>query len=289
MSDNPRDAYHQAQSRLGGFPRLRNVFEFLYNRISLATGVSVLLSGSVASGNVDELSDLDLELIVHDAANRQKVRDDVDRMIRELAKPIAHFPATHLGLRELEVYFLDYESTVVKVDIWTADMGSLPLLLDAALIHDPGGVVAQARARLRAHSSSDAPADYDDLHHKFCGWMWFTAVKIRRGHLFEAVESLDFMRSYALLPLLHAARSNPLHGYRHLEQRLASTTLAELRETYPSRHDHAEITRAFGSLVDLFRRTVTDVEAHLGRSLNGGDLARMTESVQGLLRSSFSP
>jgi hypothetical protein len=208
---------------------------------------------------------------------RQWVKDEVAKV----APPIAQFPANHLGIPDLAVFFLDYNGELVKVDIWTMSSDGLARLSSALVVHDPGGFIAAARAALPTSPASSPSPDYSDLHHKFCGWMWFTHSKIARSNLFEAIESLDFfMRGYALLPFLHLLASTPSHGYRHLEQQLPEPMLTALRATYPRSHDKEEVTRAFWALIDLFTSIQPEVEARLGTSLRKADLARMTELIR---------
>jgi hypothetical protein len=276
---DPAAAYEKARKVLAPFPKLQSAFVRICSPLVARDDLSVLLLGSIGGGRVDAMSDIDLEVVVHDASRVALERARIDERIRTIGNLLAHFPATHLGMDDLLVYFVEDEGTVIKIDVWTSDVRIVAGLGDAQIIHDPGGVVAAERARLGG-SGGRPPPDYDDLHQKFVGWMWFTAIKVRRGHLFEAIESIDFMRSFALLPFIHLVDDNPPQGYRHLEDRVPPAHADALRETFVCRYDPAEVTRAFWSLVELFRSLQPEVEKRLGRPLKGGALAQMTDLVR---------
>lgn len=276
MSHVESAAYERALARFQAQPRIARGFEALCRRLFKIETASVLLSGSGVTGSLDRLSDLDLEVLVHPGQEVAPIRREVDEAVRALGPMVAHFPANHLGLADLSVYVLAFEGEPLKIDVWTADLGILPALSGAAILHDPSGVVEGRRAQ----GGPPWAVDYDDLHNKFVGWMWFTTIKLLRGNLFEAVESLDFMRGYSLLPFLLLVAGAPAQGYRLLEERLSRAALDALAKTYPKHHERDEIRRAFWALVDLFRTTQTEAEEHLRRPVGGGDLLRMCEFVR---------
>jgi hypothetical protein len=284
---DPAAAYEKACEALAPFPRLEAAFVTIGSPLVAHDGLSVLLSGSIAAGNVDAMSDIDLEIVVHDAAHVAVERARIDARIRSLGNVVAHFPATHLGLPDLLIYFVEADGTLIKVDAWTSDVRIVAELPDATIIHDPGGVVAAERARLGA-AGGRPRLDYDDLHQKFVGWMWFTTVKIRRGHLFEAIESIDFMEELRT-PALHpphrrqsaarvpAPRGSSLSGARRCAPR-------DLRESPRSRRGDARprVTRRALSVAAAGDREAssTPVEGRRTGADDGDRSADVGVSVQ---------
>jgi hypothetical protein len=265
------------RSKLEDLPHLREAFDEIYAKVTARSDVALLLAGSLVDGHVSDLSDLDCELVVAEPDQVQPVRRWAQELVAGLGSVLARFPADHIGMNDLDVTFLERDSKVVKVDVWTLDVGRVWMLRDALVLHDPGGRVAKAHAE---PSPSFPPPRYSDLDHKFCGWMWFTFGKIRRDHLFESVESLDFMRGYALMPFLHLLHENPPQGFRNLEARLPPQRLDALHGTYPHGHDRAEIERAFWAMVDLFRAIRPAVRERLGQELDASQLERMYELIR---------
>jgi hypothetical protein len=144
MSTPNASPFLRALERLAPFPAIQTSFRAICEPLVAQETLSVLLSGSIAAGSLDELSDIDLEVIVHDPARVASVRAEIDKSVRALGPLLAHFPATHLGLPDLLIYFLQKNGSVVKVDAWTADLSVVARLGDAQILHDPGGAVARS-------------------------------------------------------------------------------------------------------------------------------------------------
>jgi hypothetical protein len=266
------------QANVAPFPALRAAFDTLYGAIAKRQDVAFLLSGSLAGDTVSDLSDLDIEVVAQPGTDVKELAQWLKDLVWSLGKVIAQFPASHLGLPDLHINFIERDGTIVKVDVWAMGLEGLPFVADATVLHDPGGFVAAARAKLP--SGGGPTPDYSDLHQKFVGWMWFTFSKIRRDQLFEAVESLDVMRSFVILPFLHLLAQNPPHGYRYLEKRLPAEHHAPFLTTFPSSHDRPEVARAFWAMVDLFRVAQTKVGERLGGKLQGANLERMVSLIR---------
>jgi len=278
MRQSISSTHAQVQAKTRPFPELRAAYDAIYRAIAARDDAALLLSGSLVGDTVvSDMSDLDIEVVARPGTDIAALDRWVKDLVRGLGKVIAEFPATHLHLPDLEIVFVERRGTVLKVDVWTMSTEGLPFVAGAVAVHDPGGFVAAARAAL-AEGGGSVP-DYGDLHHKLVGWTWFTFTKLRRGQLFEAVESLDVMRSFALLPFLHLLESNPPHGYRYLEQRLPAPRRAALLATFPRAHEEAEIFRALLATADLFRSIQPEVSAKLGAPLRAADLERMVQLI----------
>ncbi|HXM55185.1 MAG TPA: nucleotidyltransferase domain-containing protein [Candidatus Dormibacteraeota bacterium] len=203
-------------SSLAAFPALAAVYDRLLAEVR-DRHVDAVVRGSIASGQVDRFSDIDLLVVVPEGSDASSVERDLLCTIRQYWTVLSEFTASHLGLDGLHVLFLDVEDTVVKVDVEVVRAGAPH---DAAR---PGPELLAAR---------------------MCGWLWYTATKIARGELFEAADSLGIMRRDALLPYLLLQRGLPQEGYRRLEQRLGPDVRAQLAGTHPRAFEAPELWRA---------------------------------------------
>jgi predicted nucleotidyltransferase len=237
----------RVRRNLAAHPLLARTFERLYEVLAGREDIAILASGSLAKGTMDRLSDIDLELVVAPGSDIGEVRALVEAALSSIGRPLCRFAADHLGLQDLIVSFHEIDGTVVKIDVWVMTPAGLAFIPTAIVLRDPRGIAAQ-----RPAPEGPPPPDHADLSSKFCGWMWFTHVKIARGHFLEALESIEIMRSHALLPLLHAAEDLPREGYRLLEQRLSPARLAHLYRTYATNIDRTELYRAMDELALLF-------------------------------------
>ncbi len=224
-----------------------------------ATGTDpprLALTGSLATGTGDAVSDIDLDLSCSDAAQRDALKARIDRSLRDAGAVLAEFPATHIGLPELHVAFVDVDGVLVKVDV-RYRVGS-----SGAACPPP----------------ADPPAvDLAGLHSRFTGWMWYTHTKIVRGEYWEAADSIAVMRAQALIPMLLFVRDLPAEGYRRIETRLAPIERARLDATYPQALRPDALRAALTSLCDLFETTTAAAVAKIGRDFRAADLSRMRE------------
>jgi len=247
----------RVRASLAGAPALAAVFEAVFAPLAARDDLAVLASGSLANGTMDRWSDLDLEVVIAPRVDAAEVRDAVRHALDGAAKPLSRFAADHLGLADLMVSFMERDGRVIKADVWVMRQDGLAMVPGAVVLHDPSGLAASRPAPFER-----PPADLDDLYKKFCGWMWFTHVKLARGHFLEALETVEFMRAYALLPALHRVENLPRENYRLLETRLAPERLQWLYRTYPAGVDRDEIYRAMFELAALF----SDLHRALGRT-----------------------
>lgn len=219
-------------------------------------GADAVLTGSLAAGTADAHSDIDIDLVCEDAPALARLKDATARLLHTLGTMIAAFPATHLRMPDLLIYFLKYRGELVKVDLHF-------------MVRQPAA----------APASPDAAAPdlawMSDLYNKFCGWMWYTHTKIARGEYWEADDALCAMRAQALLPLLQVLTGMPREGYRRVEQRFAPAVLAQLQATRPRAHEHAALYLALFACCDLFGQVTRALADQVGDGWRTADLEQM--------------
>jgi hypothetical protein len=239
------------------------------------TDIAVAVSGSLASGKLDGYSDLDLDVLVRDDTQLPEVTDWMRKRVSGLGLLLTSFPATHLGLRDLWIFFFEHGGAVEKADVWMVTPETFGLVAGARVVYDPSSLLAGGE-----RPAPPMTPDFEDLYHKFCGWIWFTCVKIARGEYFEAASSLETMRSHALLPGMHLVHGLPYEGYRKLEARLPAPLVAELAATYPRELTAPALVRALLALTALFERVQAEAAARLPKDHRTARLDRMRELAE---------
>jgi arylsulfatase A-like enzyme len=111
------DAVERVADRLRPSPTLSQAFRHCLDWFAERPEIGVLVKGSAALGRVDDFSDLDLELLIPgrapDAVDRSWVVDGV----AALGTILSWFPATHLGMENLLVFFVRADGDIAKIDI----------------------------------------------------------------------------------------------------------------------------------------------------------------------------
>jgi hypothetical protein len=259
------------------YPHLLGIYDAVMAELTARTDLGVVASGSLGAGTVDLWSDLDLEVVVHDAAQLPATRRWAQSRIGELGPVLATFPADHVGLDDLQVVFYATGDTVAKLDLWVMPLEGLGAL-DGPIVHDPGGVLAARRAAVRAGNDA-ALLDVEDLHHKLTGWCWYTITKVARGELLEAADSLAVMRARALLPCLLWLEGAPREGYRRAEQRLPMGRLASLQACRPRSLAPAVLKQAVLDTGMAFAAIAPELDALAGRRVCTARLEEMLRRV----------
>jgi len=233
--------------RLRSEPHLRDALDRLLSSIDAPRGVHIDVEGSIANGRADRFSDIDLRFS-GDPAGVARLRETFPGLLAKQGRVLSVFPASHLGLDDLLVSFVEIDGVVVKID---ADFSA----------DDAADSEATTVHRLR------------DGDRKFVGWMWYAFAKIARGEIFESADALDTMRTRALLPLLLHVMHLPAEGYRHLEDRLDTSAQTRLHATYPRAIERDELLRALFAMADFYRELRED-------DLSDADFDRMHAIVR---------
>jgi len=237
--------------------------------------LALLLTGSHAAEAADEWSDIDLTAVALDGGLAD-ARSLIHEAVAGAGRVLARFPATHLGLDRLYIFFLETGQQVVKVDVaLTAPDEVSPT--GGTILHDPSGLLRTLAGG--DHPDVRHPPDFGDLHHKFTGWVWYTYTKIVRGELLEAVASLDVMRRLALLPCIQHVLALPQEGFRRLEDRLPPGLYHRLAETFPQAVTKPEAVRALRALIREFDAIQPELATMLPVDPRQADLAGLLRLI----------
>jgi predicted nucleotidyltransferase len=219
--------------------------------VAVAAGDSrlsaVIAGGSIATGTSDEYSDLDLVLVC--APDKQKECLAEARVFAGRLGPLlASFTGEHVGEPRLLIAL--YGPPLVHVDLKFVTPDDLRDRVE-------DGVVLWQRDDTvdRVYSTSQPSwprVDPQWIEDRLWVWVHYTAVKIARGELFEAVEALGAIRSAAIAPLATLGRTQKPSGVRRLET-LAPELVPEFRATVATA-DPADCVRALNASVELYRK-----------------------------------
>jgi predicted nucleotidyltransferase len=188
----------------------------------------VAAGGSFVSGVLDAQSDLDLVVVAVRELVAEVLRDAAE-LARGLGPPLASFPGDHVG--ELRLLICLFGPPLLHVDFKFLSTDEL-----SHRVEDPV-VLWDRRGRVRAALSTSKgvyPSPrFQWMEDRFWVWMHYTATKVARGELFEAIDALTFVRARVLGPLLLAEAGAQPNGVRRVEG-AAPRDVAVLRRTVPS-------------------------------------------------------
>ena len=188
----------------------------------------VAAGGSFISGRLDEHSDLDLVVISGPDVAAPVLRDGAE-IAGTLGPLLAAFVGDHVGERRLLICL--YGPPLLHVDLKFYSLEELAHRVeDPTILWDRHGAV---RAAMAHGTAAYPPPRFQWIEDRFWVWMHYTATKIERGELFEAIDALTFVRARVLGPLALAEAGAQPNGVRRVEQD-AKKRVAALQSTVPS-------------------------------------------------------
>jgi len=207
--------------------------------------IGLAAGGSFISRNLDEYSDLDLVVISRNDVAPNVLRDGSE-LARRLAPLLAAFPGDHVGEPRLLICL--YGPPLLHVDFKFISAAELAHRVeDPDILWDRHGEVGAVLAGTR---SLYPPPHFQWIEDRFWVWMHYTAVKIARGELFEAIDALGFVRGRVLGPLILAEAGAQPNGVRRVEQNAAARE-GPLRATVAV-HDRTACWSALRATVALY-------------------------------------
>ncbi|WP_135553704.1 nucleotidyltransferase domain-containing protein [Paenibacillus cymbidii] len=207
----------------------------------------LLAGGSLATGTMDEYSDLDL-IIVYDAAYREPIMNQRLLIAEGLGKLLSGFTGEHVG--EPRVVICLYGPEPLHVDLKFVALEEL-----ATRMEDPLILWEREQAISKMLESTSPSYPYPDrqwIEDRFWVWIHYGATKLGRGEWFELINHLAFIRSAVLGPLFSIGNRQLPRGVRKLEQSDVEGW-EELKETIPQ-YSFESCCHALRSTIRLYRR-----------------------------------
>lgn len=214
------------------------------------------LSGSFASGEPDDFSDIDLYVVVGQGMIEEVIRDHRRTLIPRVGDVATVFPATHLGDPHQIIVF--YQTDIpIHVDYqYRASSELVPRRADrdVVLLLDRTGDLTRWLEACRVVDENGHAADAERLQYledRFWGWCWYAYSKIERGEAWEARDAIEYMRTNVLVVLATMAHGHPYEGNRRLERMLPEAVLDQLELTIPS-HSVESYRSALTNSISLY-------------------------------------
>jgi hypothetical protein len=203
--------------------------------------LGMTLGGSFVEGEPDQVSDLDLRVVVEDEALDSMLARRGD--LAERAGPlVAAFHGGHVGDERLLITLYD--------DLVHVDYAIIPISEVAAHNHGRAAHVLWERDRrvseqLPGEPADDTAADLAWMEARMWTWVWYTHSKILRGELYEALDALNSLRVWVLFRLTAFTAGLRYKGARFAEE-LVGEHRADVERTVAglSREGQLEALRA---------------------------------------------
>jgi len=180
--------------------------------------LGMLIGGSFASGEADDYSDLDMQLVVKDGQVENLV-PKLRAMADEAGPVVAAFFAEHVGLPHMLIVL--YED-LVHADfepVQVSEVGSRNAGLSTHVLWERDPAVT---AVLGAKDEEDRAAELAWLEDHLWTWSWYVQTKILRGELYEAMGGIQYIRDQVLFRLLAMHRDERPSSASRAESRVGS-------------------------------------------------------------------
>lgn len=209
--------------------------------------VGIAAGGSYLTRSLDEFSDLDL-VIAAEPATYADMMAEREAIARRLGPLLAAFTGEHVGEPRLLICL--YGPPLLHVDLKFVDLATVRRRVeDPCVLWERDGLLSAALAEGDAVFPRPAPQWIED---RFWVWVHYGAGKIGRGELFEAVDSLTFLRGQVLGPLALAAAGARPSGVRKLE--VAAPQLAREMEATIAGYDARSCAASLRAAAELYRK-----------------------------------
>jgi predicted nucleotidyltransferase len=226
----------------------------------------VAITGSLAGGDPDDYSDVDLIVVVDDEPYDTVMAQRLP-LIGSWTSLVAGFTGEHVGEPRLIITLVG--PPLLHVDfkfVRVCDFAERTE--DPEILWDRDGVLAGALARRPPTAS---PLDLQWIEDRFWIWVHYGATKLGRGELFETIGFLGYLRETVLGPLAARRAGAVPRGVRHIET-VAPEEARDLRATLCG-YDRREAGEALLACVELYRRWLGDGESGIERRRHAERLA----------------
>lgn len=209
--------------------------------------LGIAVGGSWITNSMDEYSDIDLVIVV-DTKYEREVSEERLVLAEKLGNLLVGFTGEHVGEPRLIICL--YGPPLLHVDL---KFVTLPDFVNR--VEDP--VILWEREETLTRTLHEKKAEYplpslQWIEDRFWVWVHYIAMKIGRGELFEAIETLSFLRVTVLGPLALIKNGYLPRGMRYIE-RDAKEELPILIKTIPT-HDRKSCELALTNAIELYRR-----------------------------------
>ncbi|HBF35203.1 TPA: oxalate:formate antiporter [Candidatus Sumerlaeota bacterium] len=209
--------------------------------------VGIAAGGSWITDAMDEFSDIDLVIVV-ETCSEHEVSEERLCIAGKLGNLLSGFTGEHVGEPRLLICL--YGTPLLHVDLKFVALPDFshrvenPVILwerDNAL----SSIVDQTTAAYPM-------PDLQWIEDRFWVWVHYAATKIGRGEVFEAIETLSFLRTTVLGPLSLMKNGCLPRGMRCVERDIPETLFA-FKSTLAD-HDAGECIIALNNAIALYKQ-----------------------------------
>lgn len=209
--------------------------------------LGIAVGGSWISNSMDEYSDIDLVIVV-DPKYEQEISGERLVLAEKLGNLLVGFTGEHVGEPRLIICL--YGPPLLHVDLKFVALSDL-----VNRVEDP--VILWEREEILTKTLNEKKAVFplpnlQWIEDRFWVWVHYIAMKIGRGELFEAIETLSFLRVTVLGPLALMKNGYLPRGMRYIE-RDAKEELPVFIKTIPA-HDRKSCELALTNAIELYQR-----------------------------------
>ena len=234
--------------------------------------VGIALGGSYLYGEMDEFSDLDFVIAVDPAALAEVMADRLS-IAKNLGNLLTAFTGEHVGEPRLLVCL--YDEPLLHVDLKFVSLDDVSKRIeDPVILYQQGNVLAEA---LSGTVPQKFMPDLQWNEDRFWIWVHYTAGKIGRGELFEALEAVSFIRQTVVGPMLLKKNGKQARGVRNIE-RDAPEAMPVLLSTVAG-HSRESLIQALSVLIDLYRQ-LREILSDGNLALRGAAECRAVEYLE---------
>ncbi len=244
-------------------PEHKRVLEAILNHFDKEPGVvAAFLSGSTATGGMDDFSDIDLGIVCDNEETMEGLWEE--RWNWDFLSWGHRFDADHIKPHFVIYLFetkAEFSAPLIKADIAFYTPSHLPPKEGA-----PFRVVWDDTGKLSAWSeqmngSPAASVNWDNLNHedeRFWAWLVYLLLHAHRGECFEAAESVTMVRNVTMAWYARL-QGEAYFNSRRLEERTDAALMKRFNGTFPqpSKSSISEVCLALIELHEDLRLQVT--------------------------------
>ncbi|MBC8374661.1 MAG: nucleotidyltransferase domain-containing protein [FCB group bacterium] len=250
---------------LRGYEGLSDALHTLTDHFSRVKGIyGILVSGSVATGNVDEYSDLDLLVVVsyEELQNVWQDRYDHESTVGKIffrIDLVDVYPTSAVAfLEDGRKIHITYKA-VTELTVEAEYTSAITLLNNDSRIDD-------WLLKCRQITISYDFARLAENDRSFWFWLLQGTAKVGRGEYWAAYDTLNTLREICIEA--HAAlNKKPFQSYRRIEDRWKESDISKLSRTVP-KINQGEISKAYSMIISLYSELRKDMVKKLRLSWN---------------------
>lgn len=208
--------------------------------------VGLAVAGSWITNELDEYSDLDLILVT-----KEKVSNDKEKMIayaKTIGNIISGFTGEHVGEPRLLICL--YDDPLLHVDIKFLTLEEFRNRIEnPVVLFERDNLLTNIIQSTRAEWPQP---DFQWIEDRFWTWVHYACMKIGRGELMEAYDSLSFLRQTVFSPLMQVKNNKKVRGLRRVETQLSLSDLENLKITI-AQYNKASIIKALDNSISIYK------------------------------------